>query len=63
MSNPQPIPFRLYTLTELENILGVTRRTLQNYMRSGRLNGVMIGGMWKVSEENLKRFVNGEPQK
>ncbi len=51
---------RLYTLTELEPILGVTHRTLQTYIKDGRLKGVKIGGKWKVSEETLRRFINGE---
>ena len=50
----------LYTLTELESVLGVTHRTLQSYIKDGRLKGVKIGGKWKVSEENLKKFINGE---
>ena len=50
----------LYTLTELERVLGVTHRTLQSYIKDGRLKGVKIGGKWKVSEENLKKFINGE---
>lgn len=52
--------FTLYTLTELESVLGVTHRTLQSYIKDGRLKGVKIGGKWKVSEENLKKFINGE---
>lgn len=51
---------RLYSLTEIEPILGVTHRTLQTYIKDGRLRGVKVGGKWKVSEENLKRFINGE---
>jgi excisionase family DNA binding protein len=51
---------RLYTLTELEPILGVTHRTLQSYIKDGRLKGVKIGGKWKVSEEVLMKFINGE---
>lgn len=50
----------LYTLTELESVLGVTHRTLQSYIKDGRLKGVKIGGKWKVSEENLRKFINGE---
>jgi len=50
----------LYTLTELESVLGVTHRTLQQYIKDGRIKGVKIGGKWKVSEENLKKFINGE---
>lgn len=51
---------RLYTLSELEPILGVTHRTLQSYIKDGRLKGVKIGGRWKVSEETLRKFINGE---
>lgn len=50
----------LYTLSELEPILEVTHRTLQTYIKDGRLKGVKIGGKWKVSEENLRKFLNGE---
>lgn len=51
---------RLYTLTEVEPILGVTHRTLLTYIKDGKLKGVKIGGKWKVSEDNLKKFINGE---
>lgn len=51
---------RLYTLTELEPILGVTHMTLQSYIKDGRLKGVKIGGKWKVSEEVLRKFINAE---
>ena len=52
--------FRLYTLTELEEILGVSHRTLLDYVKSGKLKARKIGGKWKVTEENLKLFINGE---
>lgn len=51
---------RLYTLTEIEPILGVTHRTLLTYIKDGRLKGIKVGGKWKVSEDNLKKFINGE---
>lgn len=49
----------LYTLTELEPVLGVTHRTLLTYIKDGRLRGVKVGGKWRVSEENLRKFING----
>lgn len=52
--------FRLYTLTEVEPILGVSHRTLLDYVKTGKIKAVKIGGKWKVSEENLKTFINGE---
>ena len=51
---------KVYNLTELEPVLGVTHRTLLNYIKDGRLKGVKIGGKWKVSGENLRKFINGE---
>ncbi len=51
---------RMYTLTELEPILGVTHRTLLTYVKDGRLKGKKVGGRWKCSEENLRKFINGD---
>lgn len=51
---------KVYSLTEIEPILGVTHRTLLTYIKDGRLKGVKIGGKWKVSGDNLKKFINGE---
>ena len=51
---------KVYALTEIEPILGVTHRTLLTYIKDGRLKGVKIGGKWKVSGENLRKFINGE---
>lgn len=50
----------LYNLTDLESILGVTHRTLLTYVKTGKLKATKIGGKWKVSDDNLKKFVNGE---
>ena len=49
---------KMYTLKELESVLGVSNRTLQNYIRQGRLRAVKMG-KWRVSEENLQAFMNG----
>ena len=51
---------KVYTLTEIEPILGVSHRTLLSYIKSKRLKGSKIGGKWKVSKENLRKFLDGE---
>ena len=51
---------KLYTLEELTDLLNVTVYTLRNYVKSGKLKAAKIGGKWRVSEENLKKFVNGD---
>ena len=54
---------RLYNLSEIEKILGVSRETLFNYMRSGKLEAIKIGGKWKVKEETLKKLIASGNQK
>ena len=49
----------MYDLKETANILGVTPRTVMNYIYAGNLKAQKIGGKWKVSKENLEKFCNG----
>lgn len=51
---------KLYTLTEVEPIIGVTHRTLLSYVKDGKLKANKVGGKWKVTEESLKSFLNGK---
>lgn len=51
---------RLYTLTELEPVLGVSHQTLVRYVKAGKLKAIKVEGKWRVSHENLKAYVNGE---
>jgi len=51
---------KLYSLQELAKLLEVSERTMHNYIKAGKIKGVKIGGKWKFTEENLKKFINGE---
>jgi excisionase family DNA binding protein len=51
---------KIYELEELAEILKVTRRTLYNCIKDGRLKANKIGKTWRVTEENLDRFINGD---
>jgi DNA binding domain, excisionase family len=56
---------KLYTLTEIETVLGVTHRTLLTYVTTGKLKATKIGGRWKVTKSALKEFIdagNGTPK-
>jgi len=52
--------FKVFPLKEVAPTLGVSYRTLLQYVKDRRLRAVKIGGRWKVSEENLRRFINGD---
>jgi excisionase family DNA binding protein len=50
---------KLYTLTDLEDVLGVSHRTLQTYIKEGKLKGIKLGGKWRISKTTLEEFING----
>lgn len=53
---------KVYTLDEVADILKVTKRTLYNYVKEGKLTAVKMGKYWRVSEENLQAFISiGSP--
>ena len=47
----------LYTIDEVCNILKVTRRTVYSYIKDGKLHATKVGKYWRVTEENLKAFL------
>ena len=51
---------KLYSLEEVAKILGVTHRTAWNYVKADKIKANKIGGAWKITEENLKKFIEGE---
>ena len=49
---------KVYTLDEVADILKVTKRTLYNYVKAGKLPAVKMGKYWRVSEESLQSFIS-----
>lgn len=48
----------IYTLKEVQEILGVTQRTLYRWIDAGSLKAFKAGRTWRVSEEALQEFIN-----
>ena len=48
---------KVYTLSEVEKMLRVTRRTLYVYIESGDLKAFKVGKSWRVTDEALKDFI------
>ena len=46
----------VYTLEEIEAILHVTKRTLYNWIKGGKLKAFKIGKEWRVTREALEEF-------
>lgn len=52
--------YKLYTLTELEGLLGITHRTLLTHIKDKKLKASKIAGKWRITERNLKLYLKGE---
>lgn len=48
---------KFYTLDEVADIIKLTRRSLYTYINNGKLKAVKIGKYWRVSESDLKSFI------
>lgn len=53
---------KVYDLLEVEEILKITRRTLYNYIKSGKLKAVKVGRVWRIRHEDLDAFLTGKNQ-
>ena len=51
---------KVYTSLEVSEILGVHIKTVQRYLRQGKIKANKIGGLWYIAEENLNSFIKGE---
>lgn len=47
---------KTYTLQEVADILQLSRRTIYEHARTGKLNAVKIGRFWRVTEDVLNDF-------
>jgi len=47
----------VYTLKEIEELLQVTRRTLYNWLKAGKLKAFRAGREWRVTREALEQFL------
>jgi excisionase family DNA binding protein len=52
---------RLLTPEQVADRLQISRVTVMDYLRKGRLKGHRVGKLWRVKEEDLEAFLEGEP--
>jgi excisionase family DNA binding protein len=49
-----------YTPEQVAEILNVKVSSIRRWLRDGKLEGVQIGRMWRVSHSQLEEFMNFE---
>ncbi|NLK88301.1 MAG: helix-turn-helix domain-containing protein [Clostridiaceae bacterium] len=49
-----------YTVEQISEILNIHPKTIQRYIREGRLPAVKIGKSWRITGHDLSVFIEGE---
>lgn len=50
-----------YTVDEVAKLLSIHPKTIQRYIREGKLAAAKIGKSWRISGHDLSRFTEGTP--
>lgn len=54
---------KLYTVEDLVDMLKLSDKTVRVYLREGKIKARKIGLRWFITEENLKKFIEGVDNK
>jgi len=49
---------KLFTVEDIAQMTSLTTRTIRNYLKDGILKGRKIGGQWRFTEEDIKKFMD-----
>ena len=49
---------KLFTVEDIAKMASMTTRTIRNYLKDGILEGRKIGGQWRFTEEDIKKFMD-----
>lgn len=52
--------YKVYTVEEVANSLGMNSRTIREYIRNGQLNASRIGRKYIINQDDYKAFVSGD---
>lgn len=50
---------RHYNVKEVAEILSISTTSIHNYIKTGALRAVKIGGLWHIKESAIKDYLNG----
>ena len=51
---------KYYSPEEIGEQFNVKPGTVRKWIREGKLKALKLGGLYRVSEENLQKFIKGE---
>lgn len=53
---------KVYTVQEASEVLGVSPLTLGKWLREGKIIGVKLGKLWRITETDLQDFISKNRQ-
>ena len=51
---------KFYTVSEVAEMLQSHEETIRRKLRSGEIKGINFGKSWRISQENLEKYLKGE---
>lgn len=48
---------KFYTVDDISNMLGMHKKTIQRYIREGKIRAVKVGKAWRISGHDLSGFM------
>ena len=57
------MPEKFLTMRQAEERLGVSSRTIFNFIQRGEIKGFKIGKSWRFSEEEIEGYIERQRQK
>lgn len=52
-----------YTVDEISNMLNIHPKTIQRYIREGKLRAAKIGKSWRITGHDLSTFIENDSYK
>lgn len=49
---------KFYSVKEVAEMFGVSDNTIRNLCDAGDLESIRIGAQYRISEENIKKYIN-----
>ncbi len=53
---------KLYTVQEVADYLGLSRKTIYRYLKAGKLKAKKVGAEYRITQSQLDELLNGKEQ-
>lgn len=53
-------PVKVYTTVDVAEMLKMDVDTIRKYMQEGKIKAMKLGRVWRVTEEELKKFMESQ---